>query len=371
MRARLSSAALLSLVLVASGAAQANEVSGKYVVPLSASPRQGWLVLRTFPSPSARVLTPRPVAGERRTDCCAVFSPDGSKLAFVRRTQRWSKLLLLDLEKGALRTVVQRPGIRAWTYRWSRDSRSLLHSTHDGPFAKVHRVPVDGRGDAIAQFPTRIGSTWPEGTSPDGSTALVVESKGGPLYLEYEGPDVLYAVGKGTRVKLASTLIIGGASWSPDGTLVAYTANCYSLCDIEVVRPDADDRRRLTRFRTRTSPFVGGYDALSFVWAGRPGEIVYGRGRTLYGLDAGSGRQRRIALLPCPRTVCVGVSTTIVSVSQERDVAIVVVRDECELDEPGTPADVARLYQVLLEDGSYAAAERFRVADDIWFRHSP
>jgi hypothetical protein len=152
--------------------------------------------------------------------------------------------------------------------------------------------------------------------------------------------------------------------------LVAYTANCYSLCQIEVVRPDGAGRRRLTRFGSRTSPLAG-YDELSFDWAGRAGEIVYGRGRALYGIDVASGKQRRITVLPCPRRVCVGPSISIDSISQEREIAFVTLRDERSIHEAGTPADVSQRYQVSLLTGTFVASDRFAAADDIWFVRSP
>ncbi|MDQ3067652.1 MAG: hypothetical protein M3R12_10965 [Actinomycetota bacterium] len=359
-----------ALTLAGVSSAGEGTITGRFVVTRTVSDSQSWLELRTIPATTARALTPRPVPGEKRTECCALFSPDGTKLAFIRHTQRTSKLLLLDMETGRLRTVVQRPGLRSWGYVWARDSRSLLHSTYDRPVGKVRRFPVDGPGMTISEIRSENGGTWPEGSSPDGSVALVVESEGESLYFHYEGPDVLYALGAGGRVKLASTQSIGGASWSPEGSLVAYTANCFSICNIEAVRPDGSGRRRLTRFATRTSPLAG-YDELSFDWAGRAGEIVYGRGLTLHGVDAASGDRRRIATLPCPRRRCVGPSLSIVAVSRERDVAIVFLSDARSIHEAGTPADDYRLYQVSLLTGAFVAADHFEDADDIWLGRSP
>lgn len=370
MRRPLAVLIIVPLAVVASGSARTTEVAGKYVLERSSSDRQSWLELRTFPATTTRALTPRPVPGERRTDCCAAFSPDGSKLAFLRRTQLTSKLLLLDLESSRLRTIDQLRGSRNWDYVWARDGRSLLYATYlaTGRRGIVRKVPVDGAGETISSYANADGATWPTGTSPDGSVALVVESRGPPLYFHYVGPDVLYAIGGGKKVRVATSDSIGNARWSPAGDLIAYSGNCYSLCALEVVRPAGTGRRRLTRFKTRTS-LEGGYDEISFSWAGKPGELVYGRGRTLHAINPVSGSRRRIRTLPCPKPGCVATSTTIAAVSHDRSAAFVWVDEVRDGDKDRLFFD--RLYRVSLLDGSFVAADALEDASDIWFTAQP
>jgi hypothetical protein len=371
MTSRLALAVLVALTLAAAGYAVPVELSGNYILVRSNASDQNWLELRTFPDNTVRALTPRPASGERRRECCARFSPDGSKVAFTRSTRRVSKLLLLDLQTGTLRTLFQRPvGPLGLRYVWSLDSGSLLQWTWSQSGGTVRRLFPDGTGPTVvSEFRTQSGLTWGEGTSPDGSVALVVESHGDPFYFRYEGPDVLYAVGGGRKVELARTDSLGEAEWSPDGTLVAYTADCYSICRLEVVRSNGTGRRALTRFRTKTSG-VGGFDELFFAWAGRRGEIVYARGLTLYGIDVLSGSQRRIRTLPCPRRRCESPQISILAVSQEKDTAFVQVADYGEELQDASLEFAYRTYRVSLLTGAVAPAERIANAVDVWFGQS-
>jgi len=365
MSRRLAPALLVALLVVAAASAQSSEVSGTYVAVRTTAGGQDWLELGTFPPSSVRSLTPRPVPGELRSEIRGVFSPDGSKLVFERRTPRMSKLLVLDLVTGALRTAAQYAGSRSWQYAWSQDSRGLLYAIWTQEPNVVRRLAVDGSGETvISQFRnTGGGLTWPEGTSPDGWTALVVESHGEPRVFHHSGADNLYAVRSGAKVKLATANSVSDAAWSPDGTLIAYTADCYSICRIEVVRPDGTGRRPLRRFGTSASIYEG-FDELSFAWGGHASEVIYGRGRTLYGIDAESGTQRRIRTFPCPQRSCTP-RTIIRAVSHERDMAIVAV-EAVTFD--GIQA--SRLYLVSLLTGSITAADELRHAADISFSNA-
>jgi dipeptidyl aminopeptidase/acylaminoacyl peptidase len=361
--------ALVALLSAGSSWAQPSP-TGKYVVVRENAAGQNWLELRSISGGEVGVLTPPPVRGELRDESDASFSPDGSQLVFERRTPAASKLLLLNLETGRLRTLLQAEPRRSWEVAWAQDSRSVLFSTLAFPtrrsgllVGRVHRLPVDGSVNTISTYRSPAGSTWPTGTSPDGSTVLVVESAGEALYFHYKGPDILYALGKGSRVKLASTRSIGDAIWSPDGAFVAYAGNCYSLCQIQAVRPDGRGHRALTRFRTRTTG-EGGYDQLSFRWGGRPGEVVYGRGRTLYGVDTSSGKQRKIRTFPC-RRACPYSETTIVAIARDRASAYVEVAyysgsgDDAETD--------YRTYLVSLLNGSFTETRQLANAAAVWF----
>lgn len=116
---------------------------------------------------------------------------------------------------------------------WSPDGQSLLFNDRSSP-SGLHRLHLDGSPSESLALGRVVNASW----SPDGTTLL---------YAAFEGPmlnfDLWLQPTDGTnRRRLATTFrdFFFTYAWSPDGQWIAYASD-----SIELVRPDASERRSL------------------------------------------------------------------------------------------------------------------------------
>src|SRR5262245_13161750 len=98
LRAWIAVALAFSIVagLVAMGSAAAESQPGGRVIYERVTKTARWLEARDLFGGSRIALTRRPDPGEIRRDCCATWSPDGTKVAFLRRTPKQFGLFVVD-----------------------------------------------------------------------------------------------------------------------------------------------------------------------------------------------------------------------------------------------------------------------------------
>jgi hypothetical protein len=103
-------------------------------------------------------------------------------------------------------------------------------------------------------------------------------------------------------VQLATAGDNRGAGWSTNGRSIAFTADCWSICNLFRVPSMGGRPRPLTAFRSPTSPFYDGTspDGLPFAWSHAGNQVLYGRQRSLFSVEASTGVTRRVATTPCP-----------------------------------------------------------------------
>jgi dipeptidyl aminopeptidase/acylaminoacyl peptidase len=277
-----------------------------------------WLESRDLFGGSRVALTSRPAPGEIRRDCCASWSPDGTAVAFFRRTPKLAGLFLVAADGSHLHQLVAftqlrgiaKPGLRA-PILWASDGSKLLFTAGSLKSScnddAIYRVNIDGSDfrPLWRRPPSLRASVSVLGWSPDGSRALFDLSRNdGDCYGSHIGPETLMLVTDEIprqTVKLVTASTFGGASWSPDGSQIAYAVCEYAgaPCNISVLDANTGQTRLLTHFTTYTSPYMG-FDELPFLWSGRS-ELVLGRFLSLFALDATGGQMRRIVTAPCPQ----------------------------------------------------------------------
>jgi Tol biopolymer transport system component len=174
------------------------------------------------------------------------WSPDGRRVAFARAYGQRPGLYVARLGEGRSRRVV--------TGRIPEDSAAITWSPDGGRIAflrdgSVFAVNSDGG-------PTRLalpgGKWWCKAPSwtPDGRQLVAACS--GRLW-------IVNADGSRRHPVPGERDAGGGASWSPDGSRIAYARRCNPglsedvFCDVAVTRPDGSGRRTLVR-RDRTGP---------------------------------------------------------------------------------------------------------------------
>ena len=170
-------------------------------------------------------------------------SPDGKKIAFVRRERAKSKLYVKDLDSGAERKIydaldqdVQETWAVTGVYpnmSWTPDSKSVVFWAG----GKIRRVDSDGAGGAVIPFrvtdtrgvidaphpqiavsPDRFETKMPRfaSVSPDGRT-VVFETLGKLWTKPMAGGTAKRLTGSGDELELFPT-------WSRDGRTIAYVA---------------------------------------------------------------------------------------------------------------------------------------------------
>lgn len=153
-----------------------------------------------------------------------VYSSDGTRIAFERKVDGAfgpGQLVVARDDGSGLVTVTPEPLSALAQWSFSPDGRSIvaLATGDTGPVVLV--VPTDGTGTP-ASF--EVGATMddtPPQYSPDGSEILFIGKQPGETYRG------VYALDPATGavrpiIAASATVDIHGASWSPDGTHVAY-----------------------------------------------------------------------------------------------------------------------------------------------------
>jgi len=171
------------------------------------------------------------------------FSPDGRTIVFVRAQGEDSDILVMDVEGGAVRTLVD-----ASDYdldpAFSPDGRQIVFDTSPNAYPQLHLVSSEGGEtepisevlDGWATFPA-----W----SPSGDE--VVYSCGHPSYEESD-LCVLTVTGefRGFLEPKSESQELEPA-WSPDGSAVAFSSDRSGDPDLYVIDLETDQVTRLTR----------------------------------------------------------------------------------------------------------------------------
>lgn len=350
MRAWATSSALVLAALAAfpgassSRAASSQAVptpTGKIVYELSYTGKRngGWLEISNLDGSDRRVLTTPPKAGQRRWDVSARWAPDGGSIALVRSvggTSEYSgkkQLLVIGADGGGVRRVAVGTDRNAlYPPEWSPDSARLLFVRQErnscSGFDALYTVTAEGTGLRRLVRPminrTLAALDW----SPDRSAVLF---ETGTWDFDCRDNDYLggtystFALSGGRPkavVQLATAGDNRGAAWSTNGRSIAFTADCWSTCNLFRVPSMGGRPRPLTAFRSATSPFYDGTspDDLSFAWSHAGNQVLYGRQRGLFSVEASTGVTRRLTTTPCPaQTSCRRSQTFVEAQSLEGD----------------------------------------------------
>jgi Tol biopolymer transport system component len=156
---------------------------------------------------------------ERETQ--PVYSLDGTRLAFGRG----GLLFVTDASGGGLTQVTPEPllGLNSWGF--SPDGKSIVAfaSGDQGPVIVI--IPSDGKSDPKL-FPViascSAGCDGPPSYRPDGSEIMFIGKDPAQAYRGVYALDPATGVVRTIVAPSTSHLDIHGASWSPDGTYVAY-----------------------------------------------------------------------------------------------------------------------------------------------------
>ncbi len=205
-------------------------------------------------------LTFPPVGGWGDHD--PAFSPDGSRLAFVRsRSEGMQDVYVVNLEDGSERRLSD-DSRNVWGVAWAPDARSIIFSSNRAGRPGLWRVSVDGG------TPIWVGVAAESATFPS--------IMGGNLaYLRGSGEVNIWSVD--AIADSAGEPVIRSTYWdmhpaiSPDGSRLAFTSNRSGSYELWVAASDGSDPLRLTSFgETFTSTPRWSPDGQRIVFTARP-----------------------------------------------------------------------------------------------------
>jgi serine/threonine-protein kinase len=114
---------------------------------------------------------PRRLAGSPATESSPMWSPEGSRLAYVRQDSSGVALMVMDVGAGTSQrvgTVPIAPGV--WAH-WSADGRRLSYFTADQH--GVAMVDVRGQTESVIRIPDSVGTAYGQVVpSPDGQAIV-------------------------------------------------------------------------------------------------------------------------------------------------------------------------------------------------------
>ena len=170
-------------------------------------------------------------------------SPDNRFILFTRRVSDNTQVWIMDRDGSDPHKLYSVDGRDAHDATWSPDGSQILFAFGRADNNKLYIMAFDGRDPRLVNdtIDTRGRSDW----SP---ADLIVFDMGGPFQHDIHVMNVdgtnLHQISNGDNSQ--------GASFSPDGEWIAFTAYTdvanrnASSCEIYIMRVDGSDRRRLT-----------------------------------------------------------------------------------------------------------------------------
>jgi Tol biopolymer transport system component/DNA-binding winged helix-turn-helix (wHTH) protein len=266
---------------------------------------RSWIALLRLGSSTTRPLTSPP---DESRDADAVFSPDGSKVAFIRGTVAGvvNDVYVVDAGGGnPTRLTFDNQPLMGLA--WTGDGRDIVFSSVRGGQASLWRVPASGgtprpvvgagseayspsvspKGNLLA-YQQKIGrdSIWrvnlKSDTQTQGAPAIVISAKGGKMRPSFspDGKRIAFESDRlgnmeiwacdsnGENCEQLTSLhgTAGTARWSPDGRHIAFEFHPTERAEIYVVDVPGGAPRMI--------PTIKGADNLAPSWS-RDGKWIY------------------------------------------------------------------------------------------------
>lgn len=168
------------------------------------------------------------------------WSPDGTRLAFLRIIDTWPHLAVLNPQSGEVFTVTRGDG-QDQSLDWAPDGKKLVfHSVRNGEF-DIYVTNLDGTGEK--RLTNADCSNAEPCWSPDGTKILFSSYRSGTMQL--------YTMDTmGVCRRIMTDVFANQGTWSPDGTQITFVSRENGKQHICVINADGSGFRRLTNEAT-------------------------------------------------------------------------------------------------------------------------
>ena len=204
------------------------------------------------------------------------LSPDGNRLAYTGYKSGYADVYLIDLPTGSRRRIVKFPGTNRGAAFAPNGSRLALTVSRDGN-PEIYTINTNGGGAKRLTRTRGVESspTW----SPNGRE-LIYSS-------DDRGRPQLYRIGSGGgrgRMLNSGYGYCTEPNWSPDGAKIAFNIRTGGTFRVAVLDLAGGGSRVLT----------SGGNAEDPAWGPNSRHLVYAQGRSLYLLDAETGKTFKV-----------------------------------------------------------------------------
>jgi Tol biopolymer transport system component len=206
----------------------------------------------------------RPLVASSGTDeCCAAWSPAGSKLAFDRFGTNSPFTVVVSQADGSNAHEIA-VGIRPV---WSPGGREIAYTSSPSPGpTRIYLVRPNGTNKRRASSLGIVDARSPA-WSPDGSRLAFNAER------TYPSPHFIDVVGADGRTEHRLATVgasTSGPAWSPDGRLIAFSTENDRYTKLLVASSDGKTTRTLLK---RSTPSLNSIDAIG--WAGNGKTIAF------------------------------------------------------------------------------------------------
>lgn len=159
---------------------------------------------------------------------CATWSPDGTKITFIRSNDVWR----MDANGSNQTNLTQNASAGLYPPSWSANGAKVLYSSSAIGFRLMN---ADGTSQQA--IPGIVKSDHHPSLSPDGTKVALYSS----LFSQFGNPhiDVINVDGTGRTVVLTARGI-ENPSWSPDGTKIAFDSARDDPSNVDIYVMNAD-----------------------------------------------------------------------------------------------------------------------------------
>lgn len=191
---------------------------------------------------------PVQVTRDNSIDLSPVWSPDGSRIAFVSYRDGRPKIYVVNVLTHSRHMVCGFPGMNI-TPAWRPGTNDLAVALSKGGSQDIYLVDMSGK--IIRKFGVGFGSsiTVSPNWSPDGRKFAYVSNESG-------NPQIyIFDVASGQKRRLTfSGKYNTSPAWSPKGDWIAYCGEDASGFNIYVIRPDGSENHALTHGGRNEAP---------------------------------------------------------------------------------------------------------------------